>query len=105
MWTVLLVSFAVGRGEVDVGDVSFSSADFGDEDDEEEDDAKDLGLRVHAIPLPRHLRLLLPSDETCGLWIARSAHGEQEPTMGYGLVPPCVVAMARGLCSSGADGF
>ena len=81
MWTVLLVSFAVGRGDVGVGDVSFSSADFGD-------DAKDLELRVqHAIPPSRHLRLLLPSDE-------------QEPTVGYGLVPPCVVAMARGLTAT-----
>ena len=78
MWTVLLASFVVGRG--DVGDVSFSSADFGD-------DAKDLELRVHAIPPSRHLRLLLPSDE-------------QEPTVGYGLVPPCVVAMALGLTAT-----
>lgn len=86
MWTVLLVSFF--------------PADLGDED---EDDAKDLGLRVHAIPPPQHLRLLLPSDEACGLWIVPSAHGEQEPTVGYVLVPPCVVAMARGLTAAGGS--
>ena len=77
MWTALLAS-ATGWG--DVGDVSLSSADFvdedEDEDEEDDDDAKDLGLRVHTIPLLRHLRLLLPSDETCGLWIVRSAPGE-----------------------------
>ena len=103
MWTVLLVS-ALGSG--DVGDVSFSSADFGDEED---DDAKDFGLSVHATSLLRHLRLLLPSDKTCGPGIVRSAHGEQEWTMGYGLEPLCEVAMARGLTitatvCSGADG-